>query len=207
MAACWIIAVGPVEGVALVADIDPVFIIHMPIIVPVQPSRTHGCLGAGIPEMALAAPDLRLVAKFTILLGLDSVKMIIFLVQPRLAQYMRLTGSVAVVTDSGSGFKGALDLMAVVTHGLFIFVLPVTSQSVYPIRVYWHPAPFGAEMTLETSGNISNSFPVEVMTFHACQGSLGLNLGAVKWQFIDKLRIIPGFRMHLIETRCVGIFF
>ena len=62
--------VGPAQYVALVAGVDLIYIFLVTIGFSVRPTGSCGCLGAGGPEMTLAAFLLQVVAGCAILIGL-----------------------------------------------------------------------------------------------------------------------------------------
>lgn len=157
--------------------------------------------------MALAAVLGNVVAVSTLVLGHGSVKLGVFAVQPRLAQHMRLTRSMTVVADSRPGFKGTLEFMTTVAHGLAFLEFLVALHTVSPIRSPGNLTAVRAEVAFETSGDIFLVFPVNVMTFYTGCRSLRHYLTAVKGFCIYELWVGPGLGMNLIILRRIGILF
>jgi hypothetical protein len=192
------VAVGPVQGVALIAGVDPILVIPVSVVVPVQPPRPGGRLASCGAEMALAAVPFNVVAVSTLVLGHGSVKLGTFAVQPRAAQHMRVSGAMAVVADAGPGLKRTPDFMTAVTHGLVFLEFHVAFLTVRPIRSLRNSTAVRSEMAIETSRDIFLTFSIEVMTFHARHRSLRHYLAAVERFCIHELRVGPGLGVSLV---------
>lgn len=157
--------------------------------------------------MTLTAVPIDIVTVGTLVLGHGSVKLGTFAVQPRAAQHVRVSGSMTVVADSGSGLKRTPDFMTTVTHGLVFLEFLVAFLAVRPIRSLRNPTAFRAEMAIETSRDIFLTFSIDVMTFQAGYRSLRHYLAAVKGFRIHELWVGPGSGMDLVITRRIVILF
>jgi len=155
--------------------------------------------------VTLTAVLFNVVAVSTLILGLGSVKLGTFAVQPRLAQHMRITGTMAVVADSRPGLKRTSDLMTAVADGLVFLEFLVALLTVSPVRSLRGFTTIRAEVAFETSGNLSLALPVDIMTFYTGCRPLLRYLTAVKGFCIHELRVGPVLGMRLVKIRGISI--
>ena len=147
----WLVPIGPGQAMALVARVDVALERLVLVIQAVLPTGTRRRLAARGAEMALAAPDIKVMTGGTILLGLSPVVVRQGTVQPCLAQGMRRAGTMAVMAGIRVwlvpiGLGQAMALVARVDVALERLVLVI--QAVLPTGTRGRLAPRGAEVTL-----------------------------------------------------------